>query len=46
LGYLEGMDVHEWTSNQHGLWSFLWALAFFFVRVSTGSWALSYYAPK
>ena len=28
------MDVHKWVSNQHGFWSFLWALAFVFLRVS------------
>ena len=27
-------DVHEWASNQHGIWSFLWALAFVFLRIS------------
>ena len=28
------MDVHVWASNQHGLWSSLWALAFVFLCVS------------
>ena len=40
------MDVHEWASNQHGLWSFLWALAFVFLRVSAQSRASSFHAPK
>src|SRR6185295_2247096 len=31
------MDVHKSASNQHGLWSFLWALAFVFLRVSARS---------
>ena len=29
--------MHEWASNQHGLWSFLWALAFVFLHVSARS---------
>src|SRR6185436_645996 len=40
------MDVHELASNQHGLWSFLWALAFVFLRVSARSRASSFYALK
>ena len=36
----------ERASNQHGLWSFLWDLAFVFLRVSAISWASSYHAPK
>ena len=34
------------ASNQHGLWSFLWALAFVFLRVSARSRASSFHAPK
>ena len=26
------VDVHEWASNHHGLRSFVWALAFVFLR--------------
>ena len=40
------MDVHEWAPNQHGLWSFLWVLAFVFLRVSARSRASSFHAPK
>ena len=40
------MDVHEWASNQHGIWSFLWALAFVFLRVSARSQASSFHAPN
>src|SRR6185369_13430102 len=38
--------VHECASNQHGLWSFLWALAFVFLRVSARSRASSFHASK
>ena len=27
------VDVHEWASNHHGLRSFVWVLAFVFLRV-------------
>ena len=27
------VDVHEWASSLHGLWSFVRALAFIFLRV-------------
>ena len=27
------VDVHEWASSLHGLWSFVRALAFVFLRV-------------
>ena len=40
------MDVDEWASNQHGICSFLWALAFVFLRVSARSRASSFHAPK
>ena len=40
------MDVHEWASNQHRLWSFLWALAFVFLCVSARSRASSFHVPK
>ena len=38
--------MHEWASDQHGFWSFLWALAFVFLRVSARSQASSFHAPK
>ena len=28
------VDVHERASSHHGLWSFVWALAFIFLRVT------------
>ena len=34
------------VSNQHGLWSFLWALAFVFLRVSARSRASLFHALK
>ena len=37
LGLSWKVDMHEWASNQHGLWSSLWALAFVFLRVSARS---------
>src|SRR6185312_11539093 len=40
------VDVHERASSHHGLWSFVWALAFIFLRVITRSWASSFHAPK
>src|SRR6185503_18543614 len=32
------VDVHEWASSHHGLWSFVWALAFVFLCVIAWSW--------
>ena len=40
------VDVHECASNQHGLWSSLWALAFVFLYVSAQSRASSFHASK
>src|SRR6185503_12444627 len=31
------VDVHERASSHHGLWSFVWALAFVFLRVTARS---------
>ena len=38
--------LHGWASNQHGLWSFLWALAFVFLRVGARSRASSFHTLK
>jgi hypothetical protein len=40
------VDVHERASSYHGLWSFVWALAFVFLRVTARSWGSSFHAPK